>query len=146
MSEVLFKNFKVVDNDAKVQDEIAALESACYLTIDQFNSNGQKDLDVLIKYGVKNIPKNINQISFNASGTTHRTHTHRGWDYQYSGEMKELWPTRQAIMRNTVDEVFDFGEGEKKQERLGSNYRCLSCFGLAPLLGNTSVPQGWTGR
>ena len=116
MSEVLFKNFKVVDNDAKVKDEIAALESACYLTIDQFNSNGQKDLDVLIKYGVKNIPKNINQISFNASGTTHRTHTHRGWDYQYSGEMKELWPTRQAIMRNTVDEVFDFGEGGKKQE------------------------------
>ena len=116
MSEVLFKNFKVIDNDLEVQDEIAALESACYLTIDQFNNNGQKDLDVLIEYGVPNIPKGVNEISFNASGITHRSYTHRGWDYSYSGDMRELWPKRQAILTNTVDKVFDFDGDIKKQE------------------------------
>ena len=118
MSEVLFKHFKEIDNDLEAQDEMLALESACYLTIDQFNNNGQKDLDVLIEYGVSNIPKNVSEISFNASGTTHRSYTHRGWDYPYSGDMRELWPKRQAILMNTVAEVFDFGGDIKKQESI----------------------------
>lgn len=119
MSEVLFKNFKVIDNDPEVQDEIDALESACYLMIDQFNGNGQKDLDILINYGVKNIPNNVSEISFNASGTTHRTYTHKGWDsnfYMKSELEKSSWTERQGIMMNTVDKVFEFEGDVKKQE------------------------------
>lgn len=119
MSEVLFKNFKVIDNDPEVQDEIDALESVCYLMIDQFNSNGQKDLDILINYGVENIPEQVSEISFNASGTTHRTYTHKGWEssfYMKSELEKSSWTERQAIMMNTVDKVFDFDGNTKKQE------------------------------
>lgn len=119
MAEVLFKNFKVIDNDPEVQDEIDALESSCYLMIDQFNSNGQKDLDMLVQYGVKNIPKQVSEISFNASGTTHRTYTHRGWEssfYMKSELEKSSWTERQNIMMNTVDKVFNFEGDLKKQE------------------------------
>lgn len=62
MLEVLFKHFKEVDKDKSVQDEIKAIECACYLTIDQFNESGQKALDTLNAYGVQGIPKNISEI------------------------------------------------------------------------------------
>ena len=115
LEEVLFKNFKVIENDPSVKNEIHALESACYLTVDQFNSNGQKDLELLRAYNVKGLPNSISDISFNASGKTHRSYTHRGWDYVASG-MKEKWPIRQQILLNTVDKVFDFNGDEAKKE------------------------------
>ena len=115
LEEVLFKNFKVISNDPDIQDEIAVLESACYLTIDQFNSNGEKDLVVLKNYNVKGLPNSISEISFNASGKTHRNYTHRGWDYVASG-MKEKWPMRQQILLNTVNKVFDFNGDIAKKE------------------------------
>lgn len=115
MESVLFKYFKVVDNDTDVHDKIKALESACYLTIDQFNSNGEKDLLVLKNYKIPGIPSSISDISFNASGKTHRSYTHRGWDYVASG-MKEKWPARQLILLNTAGKVFNFNGDTAKQE------------------------------
>lgn len=115
MLEVLFNNFKVVENDNSIADKIAALESASYLCIDQFNESGQKDLDVLKNFGVKNLPSNINEISFNASGTTHRTYTHRGWDFDY-GSTNDKWPIRKQILINTADKIFDFKGNEKQKE------------------------------
>lgn len=116
MSEVLFKNFKVPENDPVSSEKLELLECASYLTIDQFNSNGQKDLDVLRSYGVKNIPKDVMDISFNASGKTHRNYTHRGWDYSYGGVMVDKWPLRQAILLNTADAIFEFDGDEAKKE------------------------------
>lgn len=119
MSEVMFKNFKEIENDSEVQDEIAVLSSACYLTIDQFNGNGQKDLDVLWDYKVKNIPKDVKEITFNASGKTHRTYTHQGWGSKFYSKLEQetcSWTIRQNIMMNTVDKVFDFDGDVKKQE------------------------------
>ena len=117
MLDVLFKNFKVVDNDPSIKDIIKALECACYLTIDQFNSSGQSDLTFLNDFGVKNIPSSISEISFNASGTTHRSYTHRGWSFtEYPLIMSDLWPIRKSILVNTVDTIFDFGGDEAKKE------------------------------
>lgn len=116
MLEVLFKYFKEIDNDKTVQDEIEAIECACYLTIDQFNESGQKALDTLNAYGVKGIPDSISEIKISASPNTHRSHTHRGWDYQYSGVQGEQWPKRQQVMMNTMGTIFDFEGNVEKQE------------------------------
>lgn len=116
MSDVLFKNFKEVKNDSRIANEIKALECASYLVIDQFNNNGQKDLDFLLDYGVKGIPSDVSDISFNASGTTHRSHTHRGWDCQQYSVTKELWPIRKQILLNSADKIFDFKGNEAQKE------------------------------
>ena len=108
MLKILFRKYEYACSDSSVQDELSVLTSACYLTIDQFNSYGQNYLDELTTYGVKNIPTQVSEIGFSASGRNHRSFTHRGWDFGYSGEMKTIWPLRQDILRNTVGAVFDF--------------------------------------
>ena len=40
MNDVLFKDFKNVENDVNIKDDIKALEAASYLTKDQYNGNG----------------------------------------------------------------------------------------------------------
>ena len=116
MEQVMFKNFKEIDNDPSpnVQKAIEALECASYLTIDQCNGYGQSDLDTLIQYGVKGIPSSVSEISFSAF--KHRSYTHRGWNYSYGTIMTEIWPLRQAILRNTVNAVFDFQGDTAKAE------------------------------
>ncbi len=112
--EVLFKNFKELEHDKSAQEKIKALGCAAYLAIDQFNNNGQKDLDFLLAYGVKGIPSDVSAISFNASGSTHRSHTHRGWDFQLYSLTRELWPVRKQILLNTAGTIFDFQGNEAK--------------------------------
>lgn len=116
MLEILFNQHEYAYQDVSVEDDISAITSACYLTIDQFNSYGQKYLDELISYGVKDIPSQVSEIGYSASGRNHRDYTHRGWDFAYAGEMKTKWPIRQTIMLNTVGTVFDFGKNEKQKE------------------------------
>ena len=116
MLEILFRKYEYACNDGSVQDELSVLTSACYLTIDQFNSYGQKYLDELNSYGVKGIPTQIQEFAFSASGKTHRDYTHRGWNFNYGGEMKTKWPARQDIMRRTVGTVFEFNGNEKQKE------------------------------
>lgn len=116
MLTILFRKYEYARNDSAVQDEIDVLTSACYLTIDQFNSYGQKDLDVLLAYGIKDIPSQVSDIGYSASGRKHRDATHRGWDFPYTGEMETKWPLRQDVLRNTVGTVFEFGGNEKQKE------------------------------
>lgn len=116
MLDVLFKNFKEVKNDSSITDEIEALECASYLTIDQFNGNGQKDLDFLNQYGVKSIPSDIAEINISASPKEHRSKTHRGWEYPYAGLDGDLWTERKQILENTVEEIFDFQGNEAQKE------------------------------
>lgn len=119
MEDVLFKNFKNQENDFSIQDELKAIEYASYLAIDQFNNNGQDKLDYLNQFGVRDIPKNVGDISYNASGKTHRNYTHRGWNYDYrfmKQEMGKKWPIRQAILQNTVTAIFDFNGDERQKE------------------------------
>ena len=116
MLKILFWKHEYACNDSSVKDELSVITSACYLTIDQFNRYGQNYLDELAEYGVKNIPTQVNEIGFSASGRNHRSFTHRGWDFAYSGEMKTKWPLRQDILRNTVGAVFDFNGNEQQKE------------------------------
>ena len=115
MVEVLFKNFLEINNKPSIQDKIEALTSASYLAVDQFNGNGQKDLDKLAAYGVKDLPS-LNAIDYNASGKTHRTDTHRGWDFVYEGLARNRWILRKQILLNTADSVFDFQGNEKQKD------------------------------
>lgn len=116
MLKILFRKFEYACNNSSVQDEISVLTSACYLTIDQFNNFGQNELNELIAYGIKNVPSQVGEIGFSASGRNHRNFTHRGWNFDYSGEMKTKWPIRQDILRNSVDAVFNFNGNEKQKE------------------------------
>ena len=116
MLKILFRKYEYAYEENSVQDEINVLTSACYLTIDQFNNYGQKELDELIAYGVKNIPSQVSEIGYAASGRNHRNFTHRGWNFNYGDEMKTKWPIRQNILRNTVGTVFDFNGREKQKE------------------------------
>ncbi len=98
-----------------IQDKIAVLESASYLAIDQFNENGQYDLDTLKAYGVSGLPT-LRDIDYTASGKTHRSCTHRGWDFEYGGLEEGRWKQRKQILLNTADAVFDFRGNEKQKE------------------------------
>lgn len=118
MCDILFKNFKVIENDKSVSDIIEALECASYLTIDQYNGNGYSDLDYLKKYGVKGIPNNISDIDYSA-GPYHRRATHRGWNGEislYEGATLERWKIRKEILLNTVDKIFDFNGNNAKKD------------------------------
>lgn len=115
MVRVLFKNFLETDNKPSIHDEIEALENASYLAIDQFNGNGQSDLDELSAYGVKDLPL-LSVIDYSASGKTHRTYTHRGWDFVYGGAAEERWKQRKDILLNTADTIFDFDGNEKQKD------------------------------
>lgn len=116
MLKILFRKYEYACNDSSVQDELSVLTSACYLTVDQFNNYGQTYLDELIAYGVKNIPSQVSEIGFSASGRNHRNFTHRGWNFDYGGEMKTKWPIRQDILRNAVGTVFNFNGNDKQKE------------------------------
>lgn len=115
MTDVLFKNFLNINN-SKYSDEIDALCCASYLVIDQFNGSGQNDLDKLNKYKVKNIPTSVSSISFNASGKTHRSYTHRGWDSTNNMYTNWINSDRRRILINTVDTIFDFKGDNKKRD------------------------------
>ena len=117
MNDVLFYHFKEdPEHDPKTKNELKVLSSACYLAIDQFNNNGQHDLDALHAYGVKDIPASVGEFSFNASGKNHRSKTHRGWDFPYGGDDNKLWQTRKHLLLNTAEAMFDFNENEKQKD------------------------------
>ncbi|WP_295069735.1 hypothetical protein [Ruminococcus sp.] len=119
MLKVLFYSFKEVDNDVSIKDEIEALECASYLTIDQYNGNGEKDLSYLQQYKVKNLPSSISQIDY-TSGAYHRRATHRGWDGETTGVYnttdRERWTIRKKILINTADKIFDFKGNTTKRD------------------------------
>lgn len=118
MCDILFKNFKVIENDKSVSEIIEALECASYLTIDQYNGNGEKDLYYLNNYGVKGIPNKISDIDYTA-GSYHRRATHRGWNGEislYEGSTLERWKIRKKILLNTTDKIFNFNGNDDKRD------------------------------
>lgn len=115
MQDVLFKNFLQPENKPEIQDEIEALECASYLALDQFNGNGQEKLDNLASYGVSDLPE-LKAIDFSASGKTHRSFTHRGWDFEYGGLANDRWVQRKQILLNTADTIFNFDGNDKQKE------------------------------
>ena len=119
MNDVLFKDFKNVENDVNIKDDIKALEAASYLTIDQYNGNGNNDLLMLNEYGVKSLPSSINEIDYSA-GAYHRRATHRGWDAEstgvYNTSDRNRWMIRKKILLNTADKMFNFNGNNSKKD------------------------------
>lgn len=103
---------------------LKVLQSAAYLSIDQFNwasnESGQKDFEFLVEQNIPGLPSSLEEIDFAASGTTHRTFTHMGWNHVYESD-RAHWDRRKKILRNAVKYTFDFNIGNKKeQEQLES--------------------------
>lgn len=113
MIKVLFNYYKVVDNDLSIKDKIKALASASYLCIDQFNSGGKNDLKFLNEFGVKNIPNDISSFNLSASGKTHRSYTHRGWDFNYINDAAN-WEVRKELMKRVAEKLFSPNANEKQ--------------------------------
>lgn len=119
LNDILFplKEHDLKNNPAS-KSAIEALECACYLSIDQFNSNGKTELTTLANYGVKDLPSSVTQEGFyyTANATTHRKATHRGWrEDNYAPADLKIWKNRKPILTNTVDKIFDFqGDDAKK--------------------------------
>lgn len=113
MSQVLFGDEAFADSKStKIQNYVKMFEYASYLSIDQFNGNGQDKLTFLKKQKVKGLPK-LSEIDF-TSNSTHRSYTHRGWNFTYvvqKGQKtdKANWSARKNILRSTANCVFDFG-------------------------------------
>lgn len=117
---LLFVLFEKGKYDLSKKDKVKMLEYASYLAIDQFNytkrinkngedvGNGAKELAYLKNKKVKNLPEEIEDIDFKASGNTHRFFTHRGWDFEYqkTTESKGHWKQRKKILCSTTSKVF----------------------------------------
>ena len=120
LSEVLFKTFCEPDNDNELKDKAYALKCAAYLAIDQYNGNGNTELDFLKNFGVEDLPASISEIDYSA-GPYHRRKTHRGWngeDSVYIGDESDRWEIRKKILVNTCDKVFDSKGSKAKREAL----------------------------
>ena len=91
----------------EAKQTLEALEAASYLALDQFNGKGEDKLQFLREtFKVKNLPKTIKKIDFKGN-STHRTYTHRGWEYDYPID-KAHWSIRRKILLETTEKVFDF--------------------------------------
>lgn len=101
--EVLFGEYHSSALNKKQREAIDLLNCALYLTIDQFNGTGEKELSTLKAAGVKNLPE-LAEIDFNAN-YKHRSYTHRGWDYNYPDD-RAHWKVRKEILRSTAKKVF----------------------------------------
>ena len=117
------------DNDNMPLSNLAMIEYACLLCIDQFNNNQdntyishQTKLNRLRKK-VPGLPKSIDETNPNKdnekqlSGTNHRTYTHHGWKFNYEGPGRPgnlaRSEKRETILRNTVAKVFQFRVNER---------------------------------
>lgn len=96
---------------------VRVLEYASTLCIDQFGESDRILLEGLKKWGVEGIISNISEInpdegdSIKLSARNHRTYTHQGWDYSYTGEKYgdlANWPERKNILLASAEKVFDF--------------------------------------
>lgn len=114
---------------ADAQNALKALEAASYLALDQFNGNGVEQLKILTDYKVRDIPKTIEEIDFSGN-FSHRSYTHRGWNYIYSDD-KAKWPIRKQILLSTTEKVFDFQSSFS--EWIGNEYN-EKCDSLAALI------------
>ncbi len=126
MQKVLLGENKEFGLSEQSKNNLKALKYASYLCIDQFNGEGEKELNSLRnEIKVKDIIEKIDEIDIKGNffkyedGTpaTHRICTHRGWDFKYQHVkinsdtnvyMDEGWEKRKAILVNTCKKLFEF--------------------------------------
>ena len=106
---VLFANQNYKDTHPEYASKIQAIEDAVYLCVDQFNGNGEKELENLKNEKIPDLPDSISEINFTGN-FAHRRFTHRGWNVAY--DKKAHWPERQEILINTVNKEL-FSESKK---------------------------------
>lgn len=95
--------------DAEQQHRVAMLKHASYLCLDQFNHNGQQQLDYLRRSMPSLLPGGIESIDF--TDGRHRSYTHRGWDFVYGQDEradKAKWPLRRELLLKVTNKVFGF--------------------------------------
>lgn len=117
MEEIIFGHSNKLFLDANKNAAKSALESACFLCLDQMRDDGEKDLARLIEFGVPEVPKLADIKLEGIFYGNHDEYTHRGWHYSYdgieTGEPKEEWSPRwirrKKLLIDTVNTVFDFG-------------------------------------
>lgn len=106
---VLFsEEYEVKQQPENIQNYISALTCATYLTIDQYQGNGQDSLDFLIEQGYRGIPESIEVFDYHTSPSIHRSFTHRGWEHVYIDD-KAKWNIRKKLLIEVVNQTFDFG-------------------------------------
>lgn len=91
------------------QNRVAMLKHASYLCLDQFNHDGQQQLDDLRRTIPSLLPGGIEAIDF--SDGRHRSYTHRGWDFVYGTDErsdKAKWPLRKDLLLKVTNKVFSF--------------------------------------
>jgi len=137
MSLALFgdTNF-ITGKPEKVRNAVWALRYASQLCIDQFGADGGKaQLQRLKDVGIKGAPELISDIALYPLHNDHRTYTHLGWEYDYSSFNDDrnpawstgTWPSRQALLRSTVEQVFNFnGMPQWLDGIAGYNEQCES--------------------
>ena len=120
MEKILFGHSNKLFLDADKNAAISALESACFLCLDQMRDDGEKDLERLIEFGVSEVSEVPKLDDIKLTGifyVDHDDYTHKGWHYSYDGveigEPKEKWGPhwirRKKLLVDTVNTVFDFG-------------------------------------
>lgn len=128
LEDMLFKSYKNLDTDKEAKKIFELITAACYLCIDQTNSNGKKDLELLKEYGVEGLPDDVLEIGEGMGGKNHRSNTHRGWtpkSHIYTKVVKEKWQKRKEILVNTVDKIFDFGDDTEKCDSFCEMLYCI---------------------
>ena len=96
---VLFRDRFYSDTHPDTGKIIKRIEDAAYLSIDQYNGNGETELSNLVADKIPGVPSSIKEIDF-SSNYSHRDFTHRGWNVTY--DEKAHWPERQTILINTI--------------------------------------------
>ena len=137
--ETGFSKNKKSNSNCKIsiKDSIKAIEFASYLTIDQFQGNGQKQLDKLKELGMGGLPRKLTEIDYQynfegekkVNANTHRRYTHEGWERDYSVKGKkqqEFWKKRKKVLLGTVNSVFDFSD----ITMFGYDEKCNSMAGI----------------
>jgi hypothetical protein len=124
--------------DKSKKDKVKMLEYASYLAIDQFNykktinksgvdvGNGARELAYLKEKKVSKLPEKIEDIDFKASGNTHRTKTHRGWNFSYNTkEDRNRWKIRKTILCSTTNKVFGLSNKKGVPNSTCNNFSAL---------------------
>jgi len=100
MNSVIYGNSFTNDKNAEI------LSAASYLTIDQYQGNGQDKIDTLKRHHIKKVP-DLKDIDFD-SNQHHRKYTHMGWNHVYSDD-KANWAVRKEILLSTATKIYKFG-------------------------------------
>lgn len=118
----------------EVQKSRQILEQAVSLCVDQYQGSGVSYLNSLKEKKVPNLPNDISEIDLCAGSTDHREYTHCGWSTAYKSNSvnpdwaEKRWPSRQKILRSSVEHVFRFDGLRDKNEQIEAFCVLLYCI------------------